>query len=386
MYLSGSTRLIRNLNKQHILNLVRINSELTARQISIETGLQMSTVLYTLKGLEKEGKIQNAGTGSSTVVGGKPPQIWSLSPNFGYIIGMELLSTEIRYIVSNFKGDIITKDKISYENKIVPNNAIENITIIFNKIINKNKLSKKYIHGLGIAIPGSIDGINGLVRYSYTLGFKEINLKKILEEKLRVTVSIENDANAGALGSKWHNFQNHDFSHILYLSINQNFSGMGAGFIIDNKLYRGAHGAAGEISTFITKENWKKFIARAKNLYSDNCQLCKYHDSEIPLVSDVVTLAKKGDEGANYILQEIAKRISEKLIPLVDLFDPQVVVIGGDICEADLIIKNVLNEMLKKNVMSDCARETPICFSPYGTYSVAMGGTALVLSSIFNME
>jgi len=386
MYLSGSTKLVKNLNKQHILNLVRIHSEITARQISIETGLQMSTVLYTLRGLEKEGKIQNVGMGETTKVGGKPPQIWSLSSDFGYIVGMELLSTEIRYIVVNFRGELILQEKQLYDNNDTPNSAIRNLISIFNQITNDKQISKKNIHGLGIAIPGSIDGLNGLVRFSYTLGFQEIYLKSILEDKLKIPVAIENDANTGALGSKWHNYQNNEISHILYLSINQNFSGMGAGFIIDNKLYRGAHGAAGEISTFITKEIWQGLLNKTKNSFSEKCELCNYPDSEIPLVSDVVNLAKKSDEGAQYILLEVAELISKKLVPLVDLFDPQQIVIGGDICESEDFIKDKLIKNLKENIMSDCARETPLRFSPFGTYSVAMGSTALILNEIFNTD
>jgi N-acetylglucosamine repressor len=203
---------------------------------------------------------------------------------------------------------------------------------------------------------------------------------------LNISVTIDNDANAGALGSKWHNFKYQEHSHILYLSINQNFSGMGAGFIIDHKLYRGAHGAAGEIASFITKESWKQFRSSAKSKYPDNSYICEYTESEMPLVSDVIALAKKEDEGIKYILSEIADQISQKLVPLVDLFDPQLIVIGGDICDAETYIKDSLIEKLNKNVMSDCARKTPLFFSPFGTYSVAMGSTALILNEIFNSD
>ncbi len=346
----------------------------------------MSTVLYILRELEKEVKSQNVRIGKSTIAAGKPPQIWSLSPGYGYIIGMELLSTEIRYIIINFRGELLLKNKVIYNNNNSPHTAIQNVEKIYNQIINDQKISKKFIHGLGIAIPGSIDGLNGLVRFSYTLGFQEINLKSILQEKLEIPVTIENDANAGALGSKWHNFQNHDISHILYLSINQNFSGMGAGFIIDNKLYRGAHGAAGEIATFMTNDKWKKLLNKTKKKYSKDCKLCDYPDSEIPLVSDVIDLAKQNDDSAKFILNEVSQLIGEKLVPLVDLFDPQLVVIGGDICEAENFIKDRLIQDLKENILSDCARETPLYFSPLGTYSVAMGSTALILNDIFNTE
>jgi len=106
MFKSGSTKLIRNLNTQHVLNLVRMNSGITARKISNTTNLQMSTVLYTLKSLEEKVMIRSAGFGTSTIQGGKPPVKWEIKPEYGYIFGIELLSKEIRLVVMNFASQI----------------------------------------------------------------------------------------------------------------------------------------------------------------------------------------------------------------------------------------------------------------------------------------
>ena len=103
------------------------------------------------------------------------------------------------------------------------------------------------------------------------------------------------------------------------------------------------------------------------------------------MISDVVFMAKKGESCAKYLLQVVANLISEKLVSLVDLFDPQLIVIGGDICEAEDLMKDILINNLKNKVISDCVRNTPIYFSKYNTYCVAMGSTTLVLKKIFDL-
>lgn len=386
MYQSGSTKLVRSLNKNHILNLVRINSGITAREISNITGLQMSTVLYTLRALEKERLIENIGLGSSTVLGGKPPSTWSVSAAYGYILGAELLSTEVRLVIVNFKGELIHKEKFPLKTSATPTRIINKLAEIIQHTIGQNGIKKSKILGLGLAIPGSIDHHSGLVRYSFTLKFQEIEIRSILKNLINIPIQIDNDANAGALGIKWFSSQEQQISDIFYVSINQNFSGMGAGLIVNHQLYRGAHKAAGEIASFMTETTWKQFLKKTKDKYGDNCQICNSSITRIPMVSEVVEQAKKKDPGAIFILREIAKQISKKLIPLVDLIDPEMIVIGGDICESQEFIGTIIEDRVKSGVLSDCVRQTPIRFSPFGTFSVAMGSTALILQEIFNAE
>ena len=71
----------------------------------------MATVLYTLKSFSESGLIREAGLGNSTIQGGKPPQTWQLNPQYGYVIGMELLSSETRAILMNFSGEVLSEYK-----------------------------------------------------------------------------------------------------------------------------------------------------------------------------------------------------------------------------------------------------------------------------------
>lgn len=99
MFKSGRTSLVKDLNQQHVLNLVRTHPGIAASEIHRATKLQMSTISYILSELKTQGLIQDIGYGDSTVQGGKPPVLWDLSPAYGYVIGIELMPEEMRLVL-----------------------------------------------------------------------------------------------------------------------------------------------------------------------------------------------------------------------------------------------------------------------------------------------
>ena len=384
MFKSGSTKLVRSLNKQHVLNLVRMNPGISARDISITTSLQMSTVLYTLKALKSEGVVKEIGIGDSTVQGGKPPVMWDITSEYGFVFGLELLSTEARLVLLNFKGEEQFKNIFPINLSNDPNHIADQVEVIINEVLEEQNLSENQILGMGIGIPGTVDSENGIVAYSYAFDFHNIKFRDILSSKFSFDVEIDNDANAGALGIKWLSRSEFMVKHILYLSINQNFSGIGAGFILNHELYSGINGAAGEIKTFLDKTTWKRFLKNARDKFGEDCIICNgRNDNVLTNISDVILNAKKGDKGSIFILKEVAKELSKKIILLVDLLNPEVIIIGGDMCDAEEYISSLLRERVEKYVLSEAAKKTPIKFSPFGTYSGAMGGTALIFKKIF---
>jgi DNA-binding Lrp family transcriptional regulator len=149
MYKSGSTSLVRNLNKHHVLNLVRLHKSISARQISDETGLQMSTTLYTLKALEREKYIKNLGLGNTTVLGGKPPSLWGLNKNYGKIIGLELSSTAMKLVVINFTGDILYRNSYKLEHVQSHIVLVHQIIKTVKQVIDSQKIKIKDVLGIG---------------------------------------------------------------------------------------------------------------------------------------------------------------------------------------------------------------------------------------------
>ncbi len=382
---SGNTSLVRSLNKQHILNLVRLKSGIAAREISDQTNLQMSTVLYTLRSLQEEGLVKQRGHGVSTLKGGKPPVLWELSSEYGYIIGAEFLSKEVRIVILKLGGEIIFRKTYTHEFSGDNNLLIEELVNSINSSIHECNISISDILGIGIGLPGSVSAETGTAEYSYALHFESVNLKTELRNKFKgdIKIEIDNDANAGALGAKWLSRQCGKYGNILYISIHQMFSGMGVGFIINHEIYRGAHGAAGEVKLFMPESKWKRIIKSAASKFNGNLKTFtrKYHHFHSAL-----ELAETGDAAAVYILKEASKEISGHLIDMVNLFDPEVIIIGGDICDAEKYIRRSIEERVGRGIISNIVRDIPIEFSSFGSYSGAVGGAALIYRNIFSQN
>lgn len=382
---SGNTSLVKSLNKQHILNLVRLKSGIAAREISDQTNLQMSTVLYTLRSLQDEGLVKTTGLGDSTLKGGKPPVLWELSSDYGYIIGVEFLSKEVRIVILKLGGEIFFKKtypyKFSKDNSVMLEELIKGIE----SSIQESKILLSDVLGIGIGLPGSISSEEGIAKYSYALHFESVNIKNVLQEKFgtQLKIEIDNDANAGALGIKWLSDIGSNYGHILYVSMHQMFSGMGVGFIINHEIYRGAHSAAGEGKLIMPETKWRRIIKSAalKFPLAETGFSDKYNNFHSTL-----SFAEKGDEAAIYILKEVSKEISQNLIDIINLFDPEIVIIGGDICEAEKFIKSSIFDRVSKGIISNIVRDIPIKFSSFGSYSGAVGGAALIYRNIFSQN
>jgi len=384
MFKSGSSKLVKQLNRKHIINLVRMNSSISAREISIITGLQISTVLYTLKKFESKGYIRRIGMGGTTIQGGKPPVLWDISSDYGFTFGIELLSKQVSLVLLDFKSEILFQNTYSIEYTTDPEMLAIQIQEIVEKVIKEYKVPRKKILGLGLAMPGTVDCDKGRILYSMGFDLHNVNFKEILESKLNFDIQIENDANAGALGVKWLSKSENMVKDMLYLVIHQNFTGMGAGFIINHELHRGANGAAGEVRTFLPDGFLKNVIKDAVILHKGECNICQRHtDGEDIKLSDIIIAAKSGDSGAIYILKEIAKEFGKRIVQYVDLLNPELVIIGGDICEAEEFIKPIIRKSILNDVISEFAQNTRLKFSQFKAFSGAIGGASLIFQKFF---
>ncbi len=385
MFTSGSSKLVKKLNREHIINLVRMNSSISAREISVLTGLQISTVLYTLKKFEAKGYVRRIGMGGTTIQGGKPPVLWDIASDYGFTFGIELLSKEISLVLLDFRSEIIFKHTYDIEYTTDPEKLADQIEEIVEGAIKEFRVSRKKILGLGLAMPGTVDNEKGRILYSIGFDLHSVNFREILESRFDFGIEIENDANAGALGVKWLSRSEYMVKDLLYLVIHSNFTGMGAGFIINHELHRGAHGAAGEVRTFLPDKFLKKAIKNAQAIYKGKCHICDLKNDEKKItVSDIIKFAKEGDSGAIYVLKELAKEFGKKVVQFVDLLNPELVIIGGDICEAEEFIEPIIRKAILNDVISEFAQNTRLKFSQFKSYSGAIGGASLIFQKFFS--
>ncbi len=365
---------------------MRIRKEVSGAEIARITKLQPSTIVYILRDLKKHGLIEISRLGSSTEVGGKPPTLWKLIAKKGYIIGVEILPHGLRICLVDFTSEIIFQQ--AYHQLPIKGNPhfIPLIKDIICDIMRQMDLSDEKVLGIGVALPGLIDGKNGILTFSEPLTLKKIPVKSLLEEALGHSIWITNDANAGALGIKWYHQETEiQYHHIIYLTINEEVRGIGAGLIIDQQLYTGATGTAGEIAAafppieFLCQNGEKKFDRKLDFPFhlSGNGSL---------LLSKIVEYTRNGCPVSNYVVEKVCDFLAREIFRFMIFINPDLIVVGGDITEIEFLFNDFVIPLVKKRMRSvfPTGIEIPkICCSPFGSYSVSVGATALILREIF---
>lgn len=229
------------------------------------------------------------------------------------IIAVDLGGTSMR--VGLVDGTGIAK----YNKKATPKKREELLKQLSEMI---QEIMEKDVKGIGVGSPGPL--ANGIILNPPNLPFKNFNLKKYLQDKFKRKVVIENDAKCVALaelklGCKRKNF--------IILTLG---TGIGGGIIIDNKLYTGSHGYAGEVCGIV--------LEKGKNFE----QLWKEKKGQIKLLFD-----KKDKKG----LEKVSDHLGQGIASLINIFDPEVVILMGGAREAGKPFLDIIKRHVKKYVV-----------------------------------
>lgn len=381
--ITGLLSLTENSHKQ-VLNLIRIYREISGAELARLTNLRPSTVLYILRNLDEKGLIEISGTGESTTKGGKKPTLWKIKSNKGFVIGLEILVHKIRIVLVGLEGNFIDKGEHIPTGRITDKNLIEELTKAITGTIEKNQIPYENIIGVGIAVPGMVDSKYGHIHYAAALGVENFALKLKLESKLPLRFTIGNDANAGAMDVKWYTEPTQKLpANIVYITYNQGAKNLGAGLIINNTLYSGVSGAAGEI--FYPLPKIPSIIEKGIKKMGDDHPLLQNSKIEDIKISDVMNFAKKGCPLSTFTIEEICKVIADEIARTVGFINPDLIVLGGDITlQEDLLRKYIIPFAHEKTsgYLKHGYYMPEIRFSQFGKFSVAAGATALLLSEL----
>jgi predicted NBD/HSP70 family sugar kinase len=371
---------------RHILNTIRIHGEISAAELARINNLQPSTLVYILRSLKAKGLIEISRIGTQSGSAGKPPTLWRLVATKGYIIGFEIIPKEIRATVIDFSGNIIHQDRQVGLNNLGSEKLLQTVSLFYKTLLKHLGLAKENLIGVGFALTGLVDRERGVVRYSRKLELQNYPIGQELHTLFGVPVEVVNDANAGALGIKWQIGHSVPIKpNVVFLTLNEKIGFFGAGLILNHQLYEGAHGAAGEIFTSLPALSglYEKAVAR----YGKDFPLValKTKNNKIAL-EDVMACARLKCRVSQSILNQYRQFMIEEIVRIVQLLNPDLIVLGGDITDAkDLIYKTIVEKVEKRleQILPSGIPAPDIQFSRFGIYSVSVGATALILRKIF---
>ncbi len=253
----------------------------------------------------------------------------------GKVIAIDIGGTNLR--VSTVRNGKILK----YIKKTTPKNKADFLTVLYDGI---SELMSKDIVAIGVGSPGPLK--NGIIKNPPNIPLKNFNLKEVLERKFKRRVVIENDAKCVALAEIKLGVRKKNFIVITF------GTGIGGGIVIDGKLYLG-QGYAGELG-HITLSNGKYF----EDLWKENREYIKEHFGQNIIIKDLIKM--KNNE-AEMILESISDHMGQGIASIINIFDPEAVVLNGGIRECGDALLDRVKKHAKKHII--IPHDTPIFFS-----------------------
>ncbi|HTL71470.1 MAG TPA: ROK family transcriptional regulator [Candidatus Eisenbacteria bacterium] len=381
-----------------ILDTIRKKGPIARAEISRLIGLNIVTVTSYIDQYIKKGVIKEVGIDVSS--GGRKPTLVDLNPSAIYLIGVGLNVVDMIAVLCNLKGEILVS--VKKERPLKAGEAlVQSMTTLVQELIEKSKVDTTKVHGIGIGIPGIFNRDTSTVRWP--VGLLEgdlsitVSIHGLFEEKFGIPTFVDNDANAAVFGEEWYG-RGLGVQHAIYL-----YSGNGCGFMINGQIYRGANGCAGEWLFDIAEDNplpalvesyksgsWSMDLGialraqtqQAENAKSKIYEIVKDDVKRITLLT-VVKASEMGDPFAIKLLKEAGARLGRKAAFLVNLFNPEILIIGGGIELGGALLLDALRDTVKQSSVQEATEKLRIIPSQLGENGVPLGAAALVAQNYF---
>ncbi len=388
-----------------ILEIVRRRGPISRPDISKEMGVNVVTISNYIDEFIKRNLVYEKELDVSE--GGRRPVLLDLNAQAGFVIGVGLNLANMVGLLLDLKGNIITKTQVARPRASV-REISESLLEIVRELLRRSKEHLPDIKGIGVGVAGLINKENGSIHWPqkvdnyYTYASVDLPLKDLMEKEFNLPTLIENDATSACFGEHWLDLEK-GYKNVLYM-----FSGVGCGIMINGEVYRGSSGYAGEVSIYNYKESgdfncqaakdcfvkrWEMdmgMVAELKEALASNPQE-RDNFLKAAALSSVdqvdlkhIFLAARAKEPIAWgVLDRAAKRLGIKISYLVNLLNPEVVVIGGGLEEAGEDFLNRVSSTVKAWAFREATDDLKIVYSQLRENAVALGAASLVTQRMF---
>ncbi len=393
---NSSVRLKKFLLKKRIIQLLYLEGNKSIPDIGRATGMSIPTITRTINELIDEELVLDNGIGAS--IGGRRPNLYLLNPEARYVLGIDMGRFATRISILNLNRQTLSSDGIIVSELENDENIVDKIYQKSRELIANTGIDYRKLIGVGVAFPGLIDSKSGMSQ-TYK-NFSDRPLYKFFEDKFDLPVFVDNDARVMALGESYFGLAQGK-ENVLCLNIG---AGIGLGMILNGKLYRGNSGFAGEFGHFEVEPEGKLCICgkrgcletvasgsaiakraqigMANGMISILARLTDNNPDRID-AETVVKAAQLEDQYAIGLLSEMGEQLGKGVAVLINIFNPEIIILGGKIGMAENYIIDPLQLSLNKYAISRIKRDCQIVTSKLREKSALLGAFALVIEKIF---
>lgn len=394
----GDQRLIQELNRLKVLNKIRRGGPISRIDLAKQNQLSPSTVAAAVQELIREGYVTEIGAGSSS--GGRKPILLRFNPDNHVLIAAAITNSELLLARMNLEAKILTRS--SYSIHGLKGEAV--VAFLLEKL---DDFLAEYGEqtaciGISVTVPGVVRNEQGIVLYNTKLGMTNVPLQRILEERYGMKIRLENDMNSVALAER--QFGEYAYPNLIYISIGD---GLGSGILINDTLLRGKHGGAGEFGhTSVNRSGVRCECGNVGCLDSYISWIAVYSRILTAITSGRPTLIdelsggdytrivpeiykealRRGDRLAIDINEEIAEQLGAAIVNLINMFNPEALILGGEMGRDNLQLLDKVREYINKYAMPILKEGIVVGLTSLGEDDKLVGAAAVLLQDLFGFS
>lgn len=384
-----------NLNKHAALDLIRFTAGGISRvELAHRMALSRAAVTSIVNDLLETEIVREAE--SRSVNSGRPPIILEINPNNDCVAGVDMGATHISIVVANYAANFILEKEIPFNIALGPKPCLSQANDLLLDVLSEASISLEQVKAIGVGVPGPIASDAGMVVAPPIMpGWDRFPIRATLEKMWGCPVSLNNDAELGALG-EWAYGAGRGVRNLAYIKVG---TGIGAGLLLDGQIYHGATGSAGEIGHLTIDENGpmctcgnrgclealtggQAIASQAQEAVHNGKRTILSEIVPVERISaqDVAGAARQGDLISQQILARAGSHLGIAIAGLVNIFNPNMVVVGGGVAQIGDLFLEPVRQAVQRRSLPAAAHAVRITTALLGRRSSSMGAVVQALT------
>jgi predicted NBD/HSP70 family sugar kinase len=309
-------------NRDLILRTIFAHDSISRAEVARVTHLTRTTVSDTVSGLLSEGLVEEVGRGES--IGGKSPILLSIVANSRYLIGLNLAQNKFVGAIVNLRGEI----KTLIEEPVHDDDGEVALQLVFKILDQLTQNNLTPIVGIGVGTPGLVNTREGVVITAVNLQWQNLPLSKLLEEKYHLPVLLMNDSQAAAIGEYVYGGGHEPDDNMVVVNV---IHGIGAGILVNGRLFQGDGGGAGEIGHVVVQENGELCrCGKLGCLETVASVRAVLKQLEMDSFSQVIRSYHEGDHRTVTVIEKAGRYLGMSLANLIATLNIEKIVLTGE--------------------------------------------------------
>ena len=332
---------------------------------------------------------------------GRPRKMLRLVPTARYAIGIHIGVKLVRIAIIDLFANIVDSDYYQFDLEQKPESVIENIVQLTENLMQTSQIDKAKVIGIGIGASGLVNYESGVNVLAPRLNWENVPIRDLFESRIKIPVCVDNNVRTMALAEAFFG----DGRGVNVLAFVYGRIGVGSGIVVNNRVFRGSRAGAGEIGhttiipkggeqctcgntgcleTLLSEPVWIQHVETiaAENPSSLIAEYLSSNDNR-PVIDRVFAAARDGDNNTLDFIEDRACYLGIALANLVNILNPEMIILGGMFSQGADLILPVAEEKMKQTSFAGLGNNVKLKATSFKSNAGVIGAGALALTTFF---